>query len=199
MLSYGFTKSCFLLKRRLCPSGDRRAPGAASDDRHGRRAPATPHETSARCGMLIRLVDAHRPLGVHGSRYVPTTSLFASASPITCSFAASHCKLPADAIGDVAEAQDGVRVVAVFDVGDRPVAALDAVQEVAHVRPVLLRAVGHFRQDLGRVVEARLPAVGRRAAAAVGSAPPAAAGCGVMRNPLRSTKSVPFVPWNWMP
>src|SRR6185436_6342966 len=67
---------------------------------------------------------------------------------------------PAQPVGDVGEAAEGVGAVAGLDVGVGPLPALHAVEEVAHVGTVLLRAVRLLGEDLGGVVEAGLAAVG---------------------------------------
>src|SRR5581483_5166935 len=38
----------------------------------------------------MKMTDYARPFGIQGSRYVPTASLLASGSPMTCSFALSQ-------------------------------------------------------------------------------------------------------------
>ena len=69
-------------------------------------------------------------------------------------------QLSPDAIRDVAEPIDDVRAVPVLDVSDGAMARLHAVEEIADVWPVLLRRLGVFRQDIGRIVEPGLTAVG---------------------------------------
>ncbi len=47
----------------------------------------------------------------------------------------SNVKCQTHAVGDITQPACRVRIVAGFNIRDRPLPALDAVKEIAHVRP----------------------------------------------------------------